>query len=102
MQAMTKTILSVSPNLNLSHRLGRHFLVLRRDRIGQLFAGNTDQDFGGLYDFFLYRYNLNFQLTTGKAALPVCAPIKIYKKTTKTRITRCKTQKEAETHKTLV
>ena len=31
-------------------------LVLRRDRVGQLNDGGNDQDFGGVYDFFLYRY----------------------------------------------
>ena len=36
--------------------ISKKILVLRRDRVGQLNDGGNDQDFGGVYDFFLYRY----------------------------------------------
>ena len=55
MQAMTEIIPSVSPEYDF--RLNqKKILVLRRDRVGQLNDVGNDQDFGGVYDFFLYRY----------------------------------------------
>ena len=40
----------------ISIKSKKKFLVLRRDRVGQLNDVGNDQDFGGVYDFFLYRY----------------------------------------------